>query len=237
MRPHLILAFLLSTVLAYAQVPQCVQSEFSGEAAQGQQFTQELGEGLVFSIVPMRNAPWGWFKIRVRSESHSNFVFSPSDDNWFLATPDWWSTFIGGIHSDQKSALQYRLRSLIFPLSDDAKEKLKEFTGRLSAAKTSEEERDAFVALKSIHLGQITFNIEGYGFANGDPPTSVEWVKFTASVTVPAEFTFSEKLVSAKLSLRYVDCPAIPDDVIENFRNPKRHEYSLPRETTTAAKQ
>jgi hypothetical protein len=43
MRPHLILAFLLSRVLAYAQVQQCVQSEFSGEAAQGQQFTQELG--------------------------------------------------------------------------------------------------------------------------------------------------------------------------------------------------
>ncbi|MBV9075488.1 MAG: hypothetical protein JOZ10_17820 [Acidobacteria bacterium] len=239
MRSHLALAFLLSTMLAHAQPQRCVQSEFSGEAAQGQRFTQELGEGLVFSVVPMWNAPWGWFKIRVRDESRGSiFVFNPSDDNWLLATPDWWSTFIGGgFQSDQNAALQYRLRSLVFPLSADAKEKLKEFTGLLSAAKTSEEERDAFVALNLIHLGQITFSIEDYRFANGDPPKSVEWVKFTARVTVPAEFTLSEKLVSAKPSLRYVDCPPIPDEVIENFRHPKRHEYFLTQQTATPAAQ
>jgi hypothetical protein len=102
-------------------------------------------------------------------------------------------------------------------------------------ARTSEQERSAVVALKSMHLGQIKFDITDYRFANGDPPKSVEWVKFTGIVTVPAEFTVSEKLVSAQLSLRFVDCPVIRDEVIENIRNPKRHEYVLPPETTIAS--
>jgi hypothetical protein len=74
MKLHLFVLLLFSTVLARSQ-QQCAQSEFSGEAAQGQQFNQELGQGLVLSVVPMRNAQWGWFQIRVRDESHSLFVF------------------------------------------------------------------------------------------------------------------------------------------------------------------
>ena len=227
--PHLLFLLLFSTVLTHSQQQQCVQSEFSGEAVQGQQFNQELGEGLVLSVVPMRNAQWGWFQIRVRDESHGPFVFNQSDMNWLLATPDWGSAFIGGPNSDQKAALEYRLRYLAIPMSLDNKEALRKTTSFLSTAKTPEEEQSAVAALKSMRLGQITFQITEYRFADGQPPTSVNWVKFTGIVTVPTDFLLSGKLISAKRSLRYVECPDIPDEVIENIRNPKSHEYFLPK--------
>ena len=52
---------------------------------------------------------------------------------------------------------------------------------------------------------------------------SVDWVKFTGVVTVPSEFH-----ISRRLSLTYVECPAVADEVIENIRNSKRHNYLLP---------
>ena len=127
--PPLVLLLLL-TVASYCQQQQCLQSEFSGEAAQGQGFRQELGQGVAFSVVPMgRNTQepkWGWLKIRVVDESKVIFAFNPSDENWLLATPDWGSAFIGGFNSDVNRAIEYRLRDLIFPLSFDDKQKLRE---------------------------------------------------------------------------------------------------------------
>jgi len=236
LKPHLAFAFLFLALLSHAQDQQCVQSGFSGEAAQGQEFSQEFGEGLVFRIVPMRDAPWGWFKIRVADESHANFIFNSSDENWFLATADWGSAFIGGFRSDQKAALEYRLRYLIFPMSFDDKETLKKIAAALYTTKDSEEEHSSITELKSMRLGQMKFEITDYRFAEGEPPMSLEWVKFTAIVTVPADFILSEKLVAAKLSIRYVECPAIPDQVIANIRNPKRHQYFLPTDTAIPAK-
>lgn len=64
---------------------------------------------------------------------------------------------------------------------------------------------------------------------------SVDWVKFTGVATVPADFRLSGKLIGAKLSLTYVDCPPISDEVIENMRNPRRNEYPLAAATTAAA--
>jgi len=221
---------LFSPVLAQTQ-EQCVESEFSGEAFQGQRFNQELGEGLVLSVVPMRNARWGWFLIRLRAESSPVFVFNPSDMNWLLATPDWGSASIGGPLSDQKAALEYRLRYLVFPISLNDKKELRETASRLSVAKTPEEEHSAVAALESMHLGRIKFEINDHGFADGEPPTYLEWVKFTGIVTLPADFLLSGKLVSAKQTLKYVDCPAISAEVIESIRNPKRHEYFLPTGT------
>lgn len=229
----LALLVLLSAV-AYPQEQQCVQSELSGEAAQGHQFNQELGQGLVFSIVPMRIVPWAWFQITIIDKSHAGYVLNMSDANWLLATPDFGSAFIGGINSDQKAALGYRIRDLLFPISFGEKEELRTVSTDLYTTKAQEEESKSIAVLGSMRLGQMKFEITDYHFAKGNPPTSLEWVKFNAVVTVPADFRLSEKLVSAKLSLRYVECPAIPDEVIENIRNPKRHEYFLASESASA---
>lgn len=159
-----VVIFLVATVGAHSQEQQCVQSEFSGEASQGQQrFVQELGQGITFSLLPMgRNAQeprWGWFNMRVVDESKGIYVFSPSDGNWLLATPDWWSTFIGSPNSDVKRSLGYRVRNLVFPLSGDDKQKLKEASSLIFNAKSTEEEPGAVAALKSMRLGQIKFEI------------------------------------------------------------------------------
>ena len=236
--PALIL-ILLATLAACGQEQQCVQSEFSGEAVHNQRFRQELGQGITFSIEPMgRNAQepkWGWFKIVVVDDSKGIFAFNQSDTNWLLATPDWGSAFIGGFHSDVKRAMEYRVRDLVFPLSSDDKQKLRELSASIYGAKTSEEAQTAAAPLKSMRLGHIKFEITDYQLGVEEPPTSVDWVKFNAIVTLPADFPLSGKLVAAKLSVRYVDCPAIPDELIEGIRNPKRHEFFLPPETTAAA--
>jgi hypothetical protein len=93
--------------------------------------------------------------------------------NWLLATPDRGSAFIGGFDSDQKAALEYRLRYLAIPLSFDNKEAFRKTASFLSTATTPEEEQSAVAALKSMRLAQITFQITEYRFADGQPPTSV----------------------------------------------------------------
>ena len=182
-----------------------------------------------------REPRWGWFKIVVVDDSKGIFAFNQSDENWLLATSDWGSAFIGGPNSDVKRAMEYRVRDLVFPLSFDDKQKLRELSAPIYEAKTPEEARTAAPPLKSMRLGQIRFEITDYQLGAEEPPTSVDWVKFNAVVTVPADFSLSGKLVAAKLSLRYVDCPAIPDELIEGIRNPKRHEFFLPPETAAAA--
>ena len=235
--PALIL-LLLATLAAYGQEQQCVQSEFSGEATHAKTFRQELGQGIAFSIEPMgrttQEPRWGWFKIVVVDDSKGLFVFNPTDANWLFAIPDWGTAFIGGFNSDVKRAMEYRVRDLVFPLSFDDKQRLRELSALIYGAKTPEEAQTAAVPLKSMHLGQIRFEITDYRLGTEQPPTSVDWVKFNAIVTVPADFSLSGKLVAAKLSVRYVDCPAIPDELIESIRNPKRHEFFLPPATAAA---
>lgn len=89
-------------------------------------------------------------------------------------------------------------------------------------ADTPDGQRAAIAELKSMRLGQIKFEITESRLANGQPPLSADWVKFTGVVTAPSEFH-----ISGKLSLTYVECPAVADEVIENIRNPKRHNYLL----------
>jgi len=98
---QVLLVLLLSTVESKSQQSQCMQTEFSGEVSQGQKFSQQLGEGIRFSVLPMslkEDPRWGWFQIRVLNEQRPIVVFNPSDSNWLLAT-DWSSAFIGGVNS------------------------------------------------------------------------------------------------------------------------------------------
>ena len=162
-----------------------------------------------------------------RSYEHGIFVFNPSDTNWLLAT-DFASAFIGGPNSDVKAGIEYRARYFVFPLSLDDKQKLRETARLVKEASTEDEKRTAIAALKSMHLGQLKFEITDYTLAHVDPPTSIDWVKFTGVVTFPSGFRISEGLRSTD-----VECPAIPDEVIENIRDQKHHQYFLPAKTTT----
>lgn len=207
-----VLVFLLLLAgTAQTQQPQCIQSEFSGSAAQGQEFKQEFGQGITFTVFPMRlkeDPRWGWFQIDVLGDrEHAVFVFNPSDTNWLLAT-DFASAFIGGPNSDVKVGIEYRVRYFVFPLSLDDKQKLRETARLVNEASTEDEKRTAVTALKSMHLAQLKFEITDYTLAHVDPPTSVDWAKFTGVVTFPSGFRISEGLRSTDL-----ECPAIPDEV------------------------
>jgi hypothetical protein len=68
----------------------------------------------------------------------------------------------------------------------------------------------------------MKFNIDDFHLNDAERPTSVEWVKFNATVVLPPDF-----LVTGKLGVSFVDCPAISEEVIENIRNPKRHSFFL----------
>jgi hypothetical protein len=124
-------------------------------------------------------------------------------------------------------------RYLLFPLSFDDKTELREKASLVNTAKNSEEVESAVASLRSMRLGHIRFEITDCHLGNGEPPTSVDWVKFSGTVTVPYDFRLSGKMVGAHNSLRYVDCPGIPDEVIENIRNPRLHEYFLPAKNTS----
>jgi hypothetical protein len=231
--PVLLVLVLFSAVEAQTAPRQCVRAEFTGEATQDNAFTQDLGEGIRFSVFPMRmkeDARWGWFQIRViGGDEDGIFAFNPSDLNWLLAT-DFRSAFIGGPNSDVKASLTYRLRYFIFPISRDNKQQLRGAANRLVFAQTPGETGNATAALNSMPLGQIRFEITDYGLAGGEPPTSVEWVQFTSTVTLPPGF-----VMSRQLSPSYVECPAIPEEVIDNIRDQKRHDYFLqPKPTSNA---
>jgi hypothetical protein len=234
MRTFILLAVLFSAILADGQRTQCMQADFSGEASQEHGFQQELGEGLTFSVVPMtgkEEPQWGWFQLKVISSCSGGYVFNPSDANWLLVN-DWGSAFIGGPNTDVKAALEYRTRYMIFPTSGEDKQRLWLMLGSFRTAAAPEQERQITVTLNSMRLGQMKFVIEDFRLAQSEPPTYVQWVKFNTEVILAPDF-----LVSGKVGVSFINCPTISEEVVENIRNPKRHDYFLPNGTTPPRKQ
>lgn len=208
-------------LLAQGGGPQCEKGEFSGEARQGQPFSRELVGGLQFSVDPMRlkeNPRWAWFQIRVIGPDQLGFIFNPSDSNWLLAT-DFWSAFVGGANFDLDTALQYRIRYLVFPTSFEGKEKLRRAADALHSAKATDEIENRN-ALRKMPLGVIRFEITDYGLEEQEEPMSVEWIRFTVQVTFPPEFS-----VLGSLLVTTAECPAMPNEVFQNIRSPERHKY------------
>jgi hypothetical protein len=226
----LILLF-VSGLQAQTGGPQCAEGELSGEAKQDQPFSRELGEGIQFSVDPVRlkeDRRWAWFRLRVIGKDQDVFLFHLSDTNWLLAT-DFWSAFVGGPNWDLRDALQYRRRYFVFPVSSKDKETLSATAEALHSAKTVDEVEKGVNSLKQISLGVIQFEITDYGLGEGDIPMSVDWIKFTLKVTLPPEFLDSRL---GPLLVTNVECPAIPDEVIENIRLPERRKYLLPITST-----
>lgn len=210
-----------------------MQVDFSGEASQEHGFQQELGEGLTFSVVPMtekEEPQWGWFQLKVINSRSGGYVFNPSDRNWLLVN-DWGSAFIGGPNTDVKAALEYRTRHMIVPTSGEDKQRLWLMPGNLPSA-AQEREHEITAILNSMRLAQMKFVIEDFRLAQGEPPTYIQWVKFKTEVIFPPDF-----LVSGEVGVSFINCPAISEEVVENIRNPKRHEYFLPNGTAPSRKQ
>lgn len=224
----ILITVLVSVFAAQAQTLQCVQTEFSGEATQAKPFSQNLGGGVAFSVEQMqsREEPkQTWFVIRAIGDGAGVYVFSPSDANWVLAASGFSTAFIGGIHSDLRAALGYRSRPLLLPLSTEDKQKAREAAELVYEAKTPEQERKAIAALKAAHLAQADFEITDYALGVGEPPVSVNWVRFNVTMIVPRDFP-----VSGGLPVSLVDCPLIPAEAIANLKDPHRHDYTLPPE-------
>lgn len=215
----------VAELVAQTMGPQCAKGEFSGEARQGQPpFSRELRGGIKFSVIPMQakeDPRWTWFKIRVIGDDQRVFVFNLSDTNWLLAT-DFWSAFIGGAYSDQEAALQYLLRYWVLPTAFEDKERLRRTADAIHDAKTKGEIEERLKALRAIPLGLIRFEITDYGLGAGQSPMSVDWVKFAVNLTFPPEFSRPGPLFVTK-----AECPAIPDEVVENIRSTNRHKYVL----------
>jgi hypothetical protein len=226
-----LIIFITALVLVFAaeaQTPQCLQTEFSGEARQAKLFSQNLGGGLTFSVNPMQlreDPKQAWFVIRVIGDDANGFVLQPSDMNWALAASDFWTAFIGGsAEIDVREALGYKSRQLLLPLSEKDMKKAREAAVLVYDAKTSEQESNAIAALKAVRLAQADFEIIDYGLGAGEPPAGVDWVRFNVALTLPLNF-----LIWGTLPVSVVDCPAIPAEAIANLREPRRHEYLLPR--------
>ena len=219
------LTALLSVFEAGGQTPHCLQTDFSGEATQAKPFSQNIGGGITFSVEPskLREDPKQmWFVIRAIGNDAGQIVFNPSDSNWVLAASGFWTAFIGGAHADLPAALGYRSRQLLLPLSTEDKEKARKAANLVYEAKTPKQERRAIAALNAAHLAQADFEITDYALGPGEPPVSVDWVRFNVSMTLPSDFA-----IRGNLPVSLVDCPTIPAEAIANLVDPRRHEYLL----------
>lgn len=218
---------LVSVFAADAQTPQCLKTDFAGEARQDKPFSQELGGGVTFSVRPMQlreDAKQAWFVIRVIGDDAGHFVFQPRDKNWVLASNGFWTAFIGGSAPvDVRASLGYRFRHLLLPLSVKDMEKAHEAAVLVYDAKTPREEINAITALKAVPLAQANFEIADYRVGAGEPPLSVDWIRFKVTLTLPINFS-----IWSTLPVSVVDCPTIPVETIANLRDPRRHEYLLP---------
>lgn len=217
--------FILATFGAKAQ-QQCVQFTFSGRATQNQDFKRALNDHLIFEVVPRHlkeDAQWSWFEISVVPSDESGvFVFAPGDRNWLLDVTDLWSVFMGGPNSNLNDAMQYRSRLLVFPVASVDKQAAREAVSGITEAQTDEELSSATSALQKIRLAHIRFDITDYALVGRSLPTTVEWVRFHVTLT-----TLAGVLSSADSGSRQVPCPAIPADLVQNIRDPKRHSYVL----------
>ena len=149
-------------------------------------------------------------------------MLNPGDANWLLDATDFWSAFIGGPDSDLNAALQYRSRYLVFSVAAADKQAARDAARGVTEAKTLEEIKRALAALNAMRLAQLRFEITDYVLGKGQPPRSVESVKFDVKLIVPSEFRFSEKIPSI-----FVQCPAIPRELAENLRSRERHKHLL----------
>lgn len=86
-------------------------------------------------------------------------------------------------------------------------------------AKTPEEEQKATAALKAVPLAQADFEITDYGLGAGEPPVSVDWVRFNVTLTLPLDFA-----IWGTLPVSVVDCLTIPAETIANLRELYRQE-------------
>lgn len=223
----------LCSIAMSQQERRCVETQFSGETTQLERYSQQLDERLAFSVDPMRlreDPRWAWFQIRVTPHDGSAiFVLSPGDFNLLLNATDFWSALIGGPDSDLNEALQYRSRYLIFPVAAADKQTARHAAELVRSAKTSEELKRAVAVLNGMHLAHLQFEITDYVLGKEQPPRSVESVKFDVKLIVPTEFRFSQKVPSI-----FVECPAIPPELVENLRNRERHKYLLATDDSRA---
>jgi hypothetical protein len=223
----IIITALVSLFAAEAQTPQCLQTDFSGEATQAKPFNQNLGGGVTFSVSPMQlreDPKQAWFVIHVIGDDASLVSLQPSDTNWVLAASGFWTAFIGGSGVDVRASLGYRFRHLLLPLSEKDMKKAREAAVLVYDAKAPEQEGNAIAALKAVPLAQADFEITDYGLGVGEPPVSVDWVRFKVILALPLNFA-----IWGTLPVSVVDCPKIPAETIANLREPHRHEYPLPR--------
>lgn len=214
---------LLIPTLAFAQ-EQCAQMQFSGEATQSVKYTQQLLPSLALNVSPIRlkeDPKWAWFEISVTPDNREGiFVFTQGDRNWLLDASDFWSAFIGGANADLNRALQYRSRYFVFPIIAEEKQSGREAASMISTAHDPKQLSRAITALERLHLAHLEFEITDYRLGGSEVPTSVEWVRFNVKVTFPPNVPLSTEMTSAP-------CRAIPPELLDNIRNPKRHSYVL----------
>jgi hypothetical protein len=226
MKAFIVVVALLLVGEGHAQPVRCLETHFSGEVTQGDAFRKELGSGIEFSVnsASLKEAPWwSWFSIRVIRSSDGIFASQPSDTNWALAINNFGTVFIGGPRTDLRAALGYRSRYLLFPLSPEDLLKARQATELARTAQSKGQYQKALAALKAARLAHAEFEITDYGLGPGEPPTTVEWLRFDIKLTVPSAFT-----IAAELPVATVDCPAIPASVLDDIQHPKRFQYWLP---------
>jgi hypothetical protein len=168
---------------------------------------------------------WEWFAIRVvRRDDNGIFVFHPDDGNWLL-TFNFWSAFVGGPNTDVRAALRYQRRYLLFPISASLLPEARPVAEMFYQSKTDVDIKNAAQALRRLQLAHMQFEITDYGLDKSESPHAVKWVRFQAILTFPPSFR-----VSDDLPVVTVTRPEIPDDVIENLKDQKKFEFSLPQQ-------
>ena len=112
--------------------------------------------------------------------------------------------------------------TLRFPCKKGGKDKATEAANLIRGARTTEDMRRALAALKALRLAQILFELADYRLDAADPPMGVDWVKFKVKLTLPDDFRLSGEVAPI-----FVECPAIPDELVKSMANPDRHTYTL----------
>ena len=181
--------FLLISASSFGQ--PCIQSDFVSTVKGGDSFQQPLGNGLVLHFNPLKDK-WGW-EIVVSQEDN------PGDDWAYPVNPPLRfgnSQYMGTGYGEsvrQKLSYRHEIRFLLTKADYSRMSKLAH--NALWPSESSQPENaasDYITALKSVPTGTVILTPVDYD-RTGSPET-VEWMKFTALVIAPPDFTGSSDL-------------------------------------------
>jgi hypothetical protein len=162
----------------------CHEFAFDGRVSGGEEYSHELGGGLLLRLTPSLAPPngnWGWV-IQVQPRDSSDDYAWPVNPPFHFGNSQWLAT---GYHASAQQQLSHE-HEVFFVLSKAEYERATELANDALNSSDSEAAGKFLDILPTLR--SAVFKLKPVKYETTNEGKSVSWMQFSVSVTAPASF-------------------------------------------------